>query len=294
MKKTGLIGILGVMGVACLGAEPKLNNAAQRQYGARIHVTAGTGARLDPQTQPEALLDGNCHSRMVISGAPYTITLELPFPQMVERLAFANSDYETEVAPKEMEIRLDDGAAQKVTVTCQRPVKRKPVWQEVAVGRTVRKVQVTVLSNHVVSEKVNWGGWAEVAAWTKEGLAERFAIPGLAGRTGVVVNVPPVTSGPTPTVRLPARAKPGEHPCLLMTPAEVTELRRTLGQSARGKEALAALIRLADAALEGEPEFPDPKGPPGQLKDRGDAVARQHSKLSEQCGTLGVAYALTG
>ena len=86
----------------------KLLNAALRQYGARVSVSAGPGARKDPQTEPDGTFDENVHSRQVMSGAPYTFTIELPFRLPVERLAFADSDYESELAPKDLEILLDD------------------------------------------------------------------------------------------------------------------------------------------------------------------------------------------
>lgn len=69
--------------------EPKLTNAASTRYGARVRVEAGPGAVKDKQTTPDAYLDGNVHTRCVLTGTPYTITLQLPFKIAVEKLSFA-------------------------------------------------------------------------------------------------------------------------------------------------------------------------------------------------------------
>jgi hypothetical protein len=279
---------------AAAPAKAKLTNAASRQLGARFSLTTGTGVRKDPQTEPEATFDNNTHSRQVVSGVPYTFTIELPFRLPVEQISFANSDYETEVAPKELEITLDDGTKLHQTLEVKRPVKRKPVWQELPLGKEAKVIQVTVLSVHTMSEKVNWGGLGEIAVWTSANLEERFKIPGYEKSTANF-NHHLATQDSTPVkVQLPARVKPGSHPCLLLTREEVAELRNTLKQSERGKQTLEAFLKVADGALTESVQFPDPKGPLGQLKDRGDAVARQHSRLSERAGTLGVAWALTG
>lgn len=282
------------VGLAAAGAQAKLSNAALRQFGARVSVIPGTGVRKDPQTEPEGTFDGNVHSRQVMSGTPYTFTIELPFRLLVERLAFTDSDYESEVAPKDLEVVLDDGTKLQHTLELQRPVKRKPVWQELPIGKEVKTIKITVLSNHIVSEKVNWGGLGEIAVLTAANLEERFRITGHDSKAATFVHLSPMTSSVPSRVHLPTSAKPGEHPCLLMTRTELIELRATLRQTERGKAALAVLTNVADGALSGAVNFPDPKGPLGQIKSRGDDVARQHSTLSEQAGTLGIAYALTG
>jgi alginate lyase/heparinase II/III-like protein len=279
------------------GAEPGsggLTNAAQPRYGARASVTAGPGARKDPRTEPEAVLDNNTHTRQVMTGIPYTFTVELPFRILVDRLAFAQSDYATEQAPRDLEIALDDGTVIRHTLELKRPEKRKPVWQEVPVRKEVKTVRVTVLSNYPGGEKVNWGGLAEIAVLTSANLEERFRIPGYDPAARTFVHAPPVQPAVQPKVRLPEVAKPGEHPRLVLTPKEVEELRAALGASERGKAALATLLGVANGALQREVEFPDPKGPQAQVKDRGDEVAKKHDRLSLAAGTLGVAYALTG
>jgi hypothetical protein len=282
-------------------ASPKLTNAAQTRYGARVSVaTQGPGASRDPQTEPEATFDGNLRTRCVLRGAPpYTFTVELPAPVPIERLAFANTDYATERAPKDIEIRLDDdSAAVRHTLELRRPEQRRPAWQEVPFGgRTARVIKITVLSNYEPSATVNWGGLAEIAVLTSADLDARFAVPDAAAVAAVpaFVHPPTIAAGAAPArVRLPPVAAPGEHPCLLLTRAEVTELKNSLAASERGRAALTGLRGVAEGAVKVVPDFPDPKGPLGQINDRGDEIAKRHDRLALNAGTLGMAYTLTG
>ncbi len=274
----------------------KLTNATLPEYGARISLSVGAGARKDPNTSPDASFDGSLHSRQVVSGAPYTFTVELPFRVMIERLAFADSDYETEMAPKDIEITLDDGTVLRQSLELKRPEKRKAVWQDVAVNKEVQSLKITVLSNHVPSEKINWGGIGEIALWTPVDLQEKFRIAGYDEKAPTFVHAPPVAATATATaargVQLPPRAAKGEHPCILLTKTEVTELRAKLQNTERGKPVLESLINIANAI--GAPDFPDPKGPPAQLNDRGDDAAKKHDLISRNAGTLGIAYTLSG
>ena len=185
--------LIAFSGAPTHAADAKLTNAALPEFGGRISLSVGVGARKDPNTSPEASFDGNLHSRQVVSGAPYTFTIELPFRVMIERLAFADSDYETEMAPKDIEIALDDGTVLRQTLELKRPEKRKAAWQDVAVGKEAQSVKITVLSNHAPSEKVNWGGFGEIALWTPVNLAEKFRIAGYDEKAPTFVHAPPVT-----------------------------------------------------------------------------------------------------
>lgn len=275
-------------------AAPKLSNAALRQYGARVSLSVGPGARADARTEPGDACDNNVHSRQVVTGVPYTFTIELPFRLPVDRLAFADSDYESEQAPKDLEIVVDDGVPLAHTLALQRPLKRKPVWQELPLGREAKVIKITVRSNHAPSEKVNWGGLGEIAVLTPLNLEEKFAVPGSEAKPVAFIHVPALAEGPSPRVRLPAPAQPGEHPRLLLTRAELAELRAALPRSERGQAALAILTNAAEGALAGAVRFPEPSGPMAQFRDRGDALAKEHSRLSQTAGTLGLACALTG
>lgn len=290
------------------GEGGKTTNAAQARYGARVSVApGGPGGSRDPGTPPEATFDGNVHSRCVLRGdPPYTFTVELPFAVPVRAVAFAHSDYARERAPREVEVSLDGGPPVRHALELRRPEKRRPAWQEVSLGgREARVVRVTVLSDHAPDPAVNWGGLGEIAVLTTADLDARFALPAGAAAAGPsFVHVPGASEataggkGPPPSpaapVRLPAPARPGEHPRLLLTPAEVAELKAQLPKSERGRAALKGLLGVADAALASPPAFPDPKGPLSQLKRAGDQVAARHDRLSLNAGSLGIAYALTG
>jgi hypothetical protein len=80
----------------------------------------------------------------------------------------------------------------------------------------------------------------------------------------------------------------------VLTRREIEELTTTRAGTERGKAALAALVGSANGAVNSSLDFPDPKGPLGQINDRGDEIAKRHDRLSIAAGTLGVAYALTG
>jgi len=286
---------------------PSLTNAALARFGARVSLQTAAGGSRDPNTPPSSTFDNDVHTRCVLRGSlPYTFTITLPFPMPVAHLAFAHSDYAAERAPKDIEIALDDGTTLRHTLELRRPEsRRRPAWQEVPVGKTVRVVRVTVLSDHPAgSESVNYGGLGEIAVLTTENLAAKLIVAGAEAVTGA--GAPAFVHVPTPAlgvggrqraaspVLLPPRAAAGEHPCLLFTRAELAEFKAEVATSERARAALAALKGKAEAALKAPPDFPDPKGPPGQLKDRGDAVAKRHSALSQTAGSLGLAYALTG
>src|SRR5687768_17413592 len=70
------LALAAMVGLASISAYAE-TNAAAPTAGARVSAVAGQGAKLDDKTGPDALIDGNLHSRMVVSNAPYTITLEL-------------------------------------------------------------------------------------------------------------------------------------------------------------------------------------------------------------------------
>lgn len=272
---------------------PEFVNAVLPAYGARVTIETMPGVVKDRQTGPQALLDGNPHTRAVVTGTPYVVQITLPFRAPVERLSFAQSDLNNEAAPKELEIVLDDGQVLRHTLALTRPEKRRAVWQDVPLGRDAQRLKITVRS--VYDGVVKWGGLGDIAVWTPAALDQKFRVPDYDAAAPTFVNTPPLPpSEKTAAVRLPPVARPGEHPRLLFTPKELADLRAALPQSEKGKKALATLLQIADAAARDVPNFPDPKGPGAQLKDRGDELARRHSSLSKNAGTLGIAYAFTG
>lgn len=276
-----------------LAQQPKLFDAALTRYGATVTATLPPGGYRDRHTPAESSCDLNAHSRCVFAGTGYSLTIELLDTLPIVKLGFAHSDYATEEAPKDLEISLDGGPAIPFTLELKRPEKRKIQWQELPVGKPAKSVKVTVKSNFDAPNK--WGGLAEIAVWTDADLDKRLAPPDYNPDAPVFVQVPPLTAGAAVAqATLPPVAKPGEHPCLLLTPSELADLKRDLANTERGKEALAKFLGLAGGLLAAAPDFPDPKGPLGQLKDRGDDVAKRHGRLANGCGSLGMAYALTG
>jgi hypothetical protein len=274
---------------------PKLHNAASERFGAKLAIQLPKDVTRNADTPVAASFDGDPHTRCVVTGVPYTFTIELPAPLLIDHVAFAQSDYADEAAPEQVEIQFDDAAPVRHALQPTRPTgRRQPAWQKVPADATARTIRVAVRSNHPA--KHPWGGIGDIAVLTSADLEKQMAVPGHDPAAAAFVRVPTVAAADPAAapVALPPVAKPGEHPCLLLTAIETDELRRQLRDTPRGRDALAKLLGVADGKLKGELAFPDPNGPPAQLKDRGDAVAKAHSELSRACGTLGIAYHLTG
>lgn len=273
-------------------AESKLINAAATRYGTRVSVDAGPGVVKDKRTSPEAYLDGNAHTRYVLTGAPYSINLQLPFKMPVEKMSFADSDFAAEAVPKDLEISFDGGPAIKHTLELGRPLKpdrgkAQIFWQDVPVGREISRIKITVLSNY--EGTVKWGGLADVAVWTAADLDERFRVAGYDAAAPAFVHPTSVTASDAPVkATLPLVAKPGEHPRLIFTPQELTAFRSELGQTERGKTTLATFFKIADGDLTIPPHFPSVE------ETVANKAGKAHQGLSHRAAALGFAYALTG
>ncbi len=275
------------------GDDEGLNNAASASYGVRVSIEAGPGVAQDKGTAPEALIDGNPHTRCVMTGAPYTITLVLPFKIHVEKLSLTQTDYAEETAPKELRITFDDGTDTEKTLEPPRPRKVKRtsqiVWQDVAVGREIKSLKITVLSNY--EGAVKWGGLGDIAIWTKVNPRDRFRIPGYDGGTPAFMHatnaVADSTASPVP-VHLPPVALAGEHPCILFTPRELKQFAAELPTSERGKAALDGFLKMAETYAGMTPRFPSVAGTTAEM------AGKEHSSLSHRTQALGFAYGLTG
>ena len=280
----------------CAYAQPqsigqKLINAASNNYGARVSVEAGPEVIKDKQTSPEAYLDGNAHTRYVLTGTPYSIIVQLPFAMKVEKLSLANSDYASEAAPKDVAISFDDAAPIQHTLELGRPVKlarskAQIVWQDVPVGREVSRIKITVLSNYPGT--VKWGGLADLAVWTSTDLDARFRIEGHDDKAPVFVHPTALQADAAPVkATVPEAAKAGEHPRLIFTPSELAAFRQNLQQREKGKSALATFLKIADGALAAPVEFPS-------VEDTvANKAGKAHQVLSHHAAALGFAYALT-
>lgn len=275
-------------GTASVTAQPaRLVNAAAPSYGARVTAEIGPGAVKDKTTTPDALIDSNPHSRFVVTGTPYTINIELPFKVAVDKVSFAQSDYATETAPKDLEITFDDGQTVRHTLELKRPERRKAVWQDVPVGREIKSLKIKVLSTH--EGGVKWGGLGDIAVWTATNLDEKFRVPGYDAKAPVFVHAAAaVAVGEKIKVNLPPVAKPGEHPRFLFTPQELADFRNELPKSERGKATLATFMGIADGYLKLTPQFPS-------FEDTvANKAGKEHDNLSRRVQALGFAYGLTG
>jgi len=280
-----------ILAANCAVAQPTLFNAATPNYGVRVSVDAGTGVVKDKNTGPDAYTDSNPHTRYVMTGAPYTINVELPFKVMVEKLSLTQSDYAKETAPKEIEVTFDDG--QKVTKTLEllRPekVNRKTEikWQDIPVGREIKSLKITVLSNH--DGEVKWGGLGDLAIWTSTNLDEKFQITGYDPNAPAFVRPTLTVASNAPVkVNMPPVAKAGEHPRILFTPQEIKDFAAELPKSERGKATLEGFLKMADTYTGLSVSFPS-------IEDTvAEKAGKQHNGLSNRVAVLGFAYGLTG
>lgn len=289
------VGMLSLASLATAAdpAPAKLANAAQAKYGALFEARGSAkDVVFDKRTDVDMAFDGNAHSRYVVTGVPYTLTVELAEKVPVEKLSFTHSDYAGEAAPKDIEIRIDGGAPIAITLAEKRPAKGKIEWQDAPLGKPAKRIEVTVKSNY--EGTVNYGGMGDIAVWTSADMESAARIPAYDPKSAVFVHLPPMETPAGAKVVLPPVAAPGEHPCVVMTKAEFAQLRKTLDSTERGRETLKTFLGIAGAILEGKVEIPDPKGPGAQLKRSGDVLAARHDRLSMNAGTLGRAYALTG
>jgi hypothetical protein len=268
----------------------ELTNAALAKYGGNLTATAGAGAKVDTKTSPGDLADGNVHSRLVVSGAPYTLSIELLEKIQVDKLAFAHSDYLKELAPQQIEVSVDGGAPVAHTLELKRPeAKRKPVWQEIPIGQQARKIEIKVLANFPgEDEKINWGGFGEIAVLTPEDLDAKFELAGHNPDAPTFVHAEGSAEVKPVKVTLPPVVAAGEYPRLLFTKGELAELKQTVESSEKGKKSLDVLMNLAKGAAGKEPKFPTPED------TAANNAGKEHDKLSYSAHALGFAYGLTG
>ena len=304
-------------------------NVATTAAGAHITYKPSAKAFKNKESSPEMLMDGNAHSRFIVTGAPYTLTVELPTKVLIDKISFAQSDYGSESAPKDLEIAFDDGqTANKALDGTHPPKGAKPVWQDVPVGREIRSVRITVLS--VTEGAQKYGGLSEIALYTSaaspaasgapaaDAYKPKFA-PSTAKAAGTSakdkskesvegtgpVNPPadydaaapvlihanvPTLNGDTPIkATVPAAAAPGEHPRLLFTTRELADFKHTLESTERGKATLATFMGLANGAVKNPPVFPSPEDTAAAKP----GVAKIHEGNAKAAQACGFAYALT-
>lgn len=271
----------------------ELINAASPKYGAKVSVSGlAPQAVVNQDTPASSIIDGNLRTRTVVTGVPYTFTIELLDKLPIEKVAFANGPHERETSPKDVTLTFDDGSSIDFALDRKLPERNRPVWQELPVGKASATIRLTVKSIHPA--ELNWGGLAEFAVYTSEDLSAKMVVPDFQPDKPAFVNAPKVsTDDAAPTVTLPPQVKPGEHPRSYITKSEIEQQKKDL-QTDQGQAASRVLTDNANAAIARPLVFPDPKGPLSQLTNRGDDVMKAHESLSSSAGNLGRAYALTG
>lgn len=97
----------------------------------------------------------------------------------------------------------------------------------------------------------------------------------------------PAAAATAPVPSPPAVPSPPGHPCLLMTPAEVVELRSNLGKAPLFDSALAEAKASLEKILDAPPEVPVPKDASGPTQQR-------HARNASEMRTAGFLYQITG
>ena len=276
-------------------------NAARLDKGGRIRLELlGKGVVKDRRTFPPHVVDGDVHSRQVVTGAPYRFRIDLVDELPVEAIHFICSDYVNEQSPKDVAVRLSDGT--KLTKVLEKiPAQRrkpKPRQRLDVGGRKVRWVEVTVLTNHPggllkSGKPCGWGGIGEIEVVTSADLAPYLTVDDFNPDLPTDIRSKARRRDYSDvTVSLPSVIPLGARPGIYMTGEEWKALLETMRNSPRGKPVLDGVVAMADGYLKSPVAFPDPNVP-AQTKDRGDPPARAHDALSKQAGVCGYAWLIT-
>ncbi len=277
------------------------HNAARMDNGGRIRLELlGKDVHKDRRTHPPHVVDGDVHSRQVITGVPYRFHIDLIDELPIEAIHFICSDYTSEQCPKDVVVKLSDGTEYRKELQ-RLPARRgkpKPRQTQAVGGKKARWVEVTILSNHPGGKMRNgkicgWGGIAEIEVVTSADLEPYLAVRGINPELPADVRAEaPRRDYSNVTVSLPKPIALGERPGIYMTAAGWEALFETMRKSPRGKPVLDGVIAMADGYLAKPVAFPDP-GKPAQVKGRGDPPARAHDALAKQAGVCGYAYRIS-
>ena len=80
----------------------------------------------DRRTFPPHVVDGNVHSRQVITGVPYRFRIDLVDELPIDAIHFICSDYTNEQSPKDVTVTLSDGTTFSKTLAKLSAQRRKP------------------------------------------------------------------------------------------------------------------------------------------------------------------------
>jgi len=277
-------------------------NAGLVKNGAKISVELiGKDAGADRSTGPENVGDNSAHTRYVLWGAPLVYRIELIDELPITQIHIVCSDYQTEACPKDLEIRLPDGAVHKMTLQVLRPQRGKREWprQSVPVNKTIGWFEVKVLSwypgavNAKTGKPAMYGGIGEIEAITSADLEKYLVV------TEYNAKAPAYVEGASPrndysgvkTV-MPRKIPMGTYPGIYLTRDEIVKMREEIKSDPRCKEMLEKLFSECDKLIARGIVHPDPNIP-AQMRDRSDAQSRAHDTLSKMAGWMGWAYQLS-
>jgi hypothetical protein len=282
--------------------ELQSRNAARLDKGGRIRLELlDDKVFKDRRTFPPDVVDGNVHSRQVITGVPYRFHIDLVDELPIEAIHFICSDYTAEQCPKDIRVKLSDGTTFEKTLEKRPAQRRKPKPRQTldVGGKNARWVEVTILNNHPGGTMRNgkpcgWGGIAEIEVITSADLTQYLVVqdfnPDLPRD---IRSKPPRRDYSDIEVTLPETVPLGAQPGIYNTADGWREMFETMRNSPRGKPVLDGIVAMANGYLKKPVKHPDPKVP-AQTKSRGDAPARAHDALSKQAGVCGYAYRITG
>jgi hypothetical protein len=282
--------------------EIQARNAARMDKGGRIRLELlDEKVVKDRRTFPPHVVDGDVHSRQVITGVPYRFRIELVDELPVTAIHFICSDYANEQSPKDVTVKLSDGTSFTKTLEKISAQRRKPKpRQSLDVGgKKARWIEVTVLSNHPggllkSGKPCGWGGLGEIEVVTSADLGPYLVVGDFNGELPVDIRSdPPRRDYSDVTVKLPSAIPLGQRPGIYLSDDEWKALLRTMRNSPRGKPVLDGVIGMAEAYLSAPVTFPDPNVP-AQVTSRGDASARAHDALSKQAGVCAYAWLIAG
>ena len=282
--------------------EIQARNAARMDRGGRIRLELlDEKVFKDRRTFPPHVVDGDVHSRQVITGVPYRFRMDLVDELPIDAIHFICSDYTNEQSPKDVTVKLSDGTTFRKTLEKIPAQRRRPKpRQSLDVGgRKARWIEVTVLSNHPggllkSGKRCGWGGIGEIEVITSADLEPYLVVEGFNPELPRDVRAEAQRRDYSDvTVTLPSTIPLGQRPGIYMTADEWKALFETMRSSPRGKPVLDGVIAMADGYLAKGVAHPDPNVP-AQMTSRGDPPARAHDALAKQAGVCGYAWRITG
>ena len=312
LKRVMLTVLLLLPAMARAGAEKVDHRKVDREIQARNAARMDKGGRIrlelldekvfkDRRTFPPHVVDGDVHSRQVITGVPYRFHIDLVDELPIEAIHFVCSDYTAEQSPKDIEVKLSDGTTLKKILGKLPAQRRQPKPRQTLEvgGRKARWVEVTILSHHPGGLMKNgqpcgWGGIAEIEVVTSADLTRYLVVGDFNPDLPADIRAEaPRRDYSDVKVTLPTPIPLGQRPGIYMTAGEWKALFETMRKSPRGKPVVDGILSMADAYLPNPVVHPDPKVP-AQIKSRGDAPAKAHDALSKQAGICGYAYRISG